>query len=689
MPQVMIADSYFNAMDALDPQEQLQAFQFTKAFRANPASPGTSLERVVRAKSDDVWSARVNQGTRAILFKDGDTWSLLYVGRHDDAYEWAHRRKVGRHSVTGTLQVVETVETVREVEKIVTHERAVLSPLFAPQSDEYLLSLGVPEDWMMVLREVRDDDGLLEVCEKLPPDVAERLMEVAAGRLVAPPIPVPPTAPVTASPDVQRRFYVVGDEADLAAALNAPLDKWIAFLHPSQRDMVAREFNGPAKVSGSAGTGKTVVALHRARHLARQGCNVLLTSYVTTLCHNLLHSLRLICTPEELSRITVSTVHSQALELVNMATPGIRPMSQAEIEELLKKCVAAAGGDLDVGFMRGEWENVIQAQGITSWAEYRAARRTGRGKALSMPERRRAWNVFESLYEQLDRKGALDWQTLCVRAREHLETGRVTSPYDAVVVDEVQDLGPPELRLVAALCLHQPGNFMVVGDAGQRIYTGGFSLSRLGIEVRGRARVLRINYRTTEQIRRSADRLIGDEVDDMDGGVEDRRATRSLMGGPRPRFEGFPTREAEDEAAVAAVRHWVGEGLALNEIAVFARSTRRLDELAEALRLAGIRTRRLKDTDGLAKGALNLGTMHRAKGLEFKAVLALDCSAKMLPHPMAARGLTDAADRDAAIARERQLLYVVMTRARDELRVTWHGEPSPFLEPLLTEKDMR
>ena len=683
MPQVMIADSYFKAMDALDPQEQLQAFQFTNGFRANPASPGTSLERVVRAKSDDVWSARVNQGTRAILFKDGDTWSLLYVGRHDDAYEWAHRRKVGRHSVTGTLQVVETVETVHEVEKIITRERAVLSPLFAPQSDEYLLSLGVPEDWMMVLREVRDDDGLLEVCEKLPPDVSERLMEVAAGHLVAPPIPVPPTAPVTASPDVQRRFYVVGDEADLAAALNAPLEKWIAFLHPSQRDMVAREFSGPAKVSGSAGTGKTVVALHRARHLARQGHEVLLTSYVTTLCQNLMHSLRLICTPEELSRITVSTIHSQAMLLVNRAGTGIRPLTQVEINELLKKAVSAVGPSLEMSFVRGEWENVIQAQGITSWAEYRAARRTGRGKALSMAERRRVWHVFEFLFEQFERKGALDWQTLCVRAREHLEAGRVTSPFDAVVVDEVQDLGPPELRLVAALCKPNPGNFMVVGDAGQRIYTGGFSLSKLGIEVRGRARVLRINYRTTEQIRRSADRLLGDEVDDMDGGVEDRRATRSLMGGPRPRFEGFSDPVSEEEAAVGAVRRWASEGLGLNEIAVFARTSRRLDEVAEALREAGIRTCRLRDSEGPAAGVLNLGTMHRAKGLEFKAVLALDCSAKMLPHPMSIRGLSDPADRDAALARERQLLYVVMTRARDELRVTWNGEPSPFLEPVL------
>ena len=274
--QILVDGQVFRAMSGLAAGDRAACDAFIPAFRDNPAHPGFSLHPVEKARARNLWSARVSRDLRFILFREGDTWLLLHVDRHDAAYRWAERREVGRHPVTGALQVVETVETVREVERVV--ERAPAAPrLFAERSDEYLLSLGLPPSHLPVTREVRSDDELLALVEHLPADVAERLVSVAAGELVVPPATIAPTAPLTDAAAASSQFYVLSDPGGLAAALDAPLDRWLAFLHPSQHSLVSLGPRGPVKVTGSAGTGKTVVALHRARHLAASGHRVLLT----------------------------------------------------------------------------------------------------------------------------------------------------------------------------------------------------------------------------------------------------------------------------------------------------------------------------------------------------------------------------------------------------------------------------
>jgi len=686
---VLTAPQLFTALSRLTPQEQAKVNEFLCTFLANPAHPGVKLERVNRARSKNVWSARITRDLRAILFKDGDHWGILYAAHHDAAYDWAERREIGRHSVTGALQIVEAVESVREVERIVeVPVQPQAPPLFHDHDDAYLLSLGLPESWLPALRRVSDEDQLLEVCTKLHDDVAERLLAVAAGELVTPPLPVAHDRPLTEAADTRRRFFLVEDAGGLAAALAAPLERWITFLHPSQRALVERDFRGPAKVSGSAGTGKTVVAMHRARHLARQGEQVLFTSFVTTLCDNLQSNLAKLCTADELSRITVSTVHSLALEIVRQAEPHTRPATDDDVRELLDSLRLRHAAAYDRGFVKSEWDNVVRLQGLASWSEYRQARRTGRGRGLAVKERKVLWRVFGGTLDALAERGLVDWPGLCRRAGEQLAAGRATSPYTAVIVDEVQDLKPPALCFLKTLCAKRPGNLMVCGDAGQRIYPGGFSLSALGIEVRGRSAVLRINYRTTEQIRRVADRMLGVICEDMDGGTESRAGTRSLLKGPEPRLEGYASREAEIAAGVAEIRRWLGEGLAPEAIGVFARTGKRTNALGAALQAAEIPWRRLANKDAAsaaagAAGAVQLGTMHRAKGLEFKAVLVLGCSDTEVPNPSALRGVEDPLDREAALERERRLLYVAMTRARDELTLSWSGSPSRFLAGLL------
>ncbi|MCP3962313.1 MAG: AAA family ATPase [bacterium] len=683
MKPVLIATSFFSSLEDLEPSERLRAIAFLNTFQANPASPGISLERVKHPRSSDVWSGRISRDLRAILHKDGENWALLHAGHHDPAYDWACRRNIGRHPATGVMQIVEAIETVEEVQRIIQVDLPPEEPrIFERNEDAYLVSLGLPESWLPAVHEIRTDDQLLSVCDKLPPDVAERLMDVAAGEVVTPPEPVPVEQPAAASPDTRRRFFLVEDTEDLRTVLEAPLERWIAFLHPSQRSLVEAEYRGPAKVSGAAGTGKTVVAMHRARHLARRGHRVLLTSFVTTLCQNLERNLRLFCRGEDLSRITVSTVHKQALAMVRAVEPRARPATHREVADLLNAFSRRFAADFEPEFVRSEWESVIELQGIGTWPEYRRARRSGRGRPLSVRDRRTLWQVFEAVLENLRRRTLYTFSGLCRQAELLLERGEASSPFDAVVVDEVQDLRPPELRFVHRLTAAAPGLLMVVGDAGQRIYPGGFSLSALGIEVRGRSRILRLNYRTTEQIRRSADRLLGETQDDMDGGAESRRS-RSLLRGPEPTLRGYSSVGQETSQAVVTVRAWLDGGLEPEEIGVFARTARLIERIAQAFADAGLPAHRLKDEGGASQPGIHLGTMHRAKGLEFKAVLAVSCSAGVMPNPRTLSRYGDPVDRQDAETRERHLLYVVMTRARDELVVTWVGRPSPLLEEVL------
>ncbi|MCY0989464.1 AAA family ATPase [Nannocystis sp. ILAH1] len=670
MTAFLFANNFFPELDHLSADDRGAVTTFIGEFQRNPKNPGISLERL----QNDLWSGRVTRDLRAILHKDGDTWVFLRVDHHDDAYRWAERRRAGRHPTTGALQVVETV--VREVERPV---EPAAPPLFAERSDGYLLSLGVPSTWLPTLREIRDEQTLLSVLAHLPQDVAEFLLRLSTGELVTPPEPVSLYTPLLEAPAARRDFEVIGDEVTLRRAMEGPFERWIHFLHPSQQDLVAARFSGPAKVSGAAGTGKTVVAMHRARHLARQGKRVLLTSYVNALCGNLERQLRQLCTPDELARIRVSTVHNQLLVVLRKQDPDLHWADDGAIKSALARAAREVPGGFDVDFLAAEWAHVIQPQGIVTWEQYRDVRRTGRGRALSVRERKQIWQVFVRLREHLAgaRKG--DRAALCARAIDLLASGKVASEFDAVLVDELQDLQAGELRLLKALC-KSPGDLMLVGDAGQRIYGPGFSLSALGIEVRGRSYILKVNYRTTEQIRQHADRVLGDPVDNLDGHTETRRNTRSLVQGPVPTLQAHRSSKAEVEAAAALVRQFIADKFPASAIAIFARTNNQLDAVDAALAALQLPSYRLRDDDDRDNATgVRLGTMHGAKGLEFRAVIVVGCSDKYLPHAAVLKEIQDPNDREHAIQSERQLLYVAMTRARERLHLSWSGNSSRFI----------
>jgi mRNA-degrading endonuclease RelE of RelBE toxin-antitoxin system len=281
---VLIYKSLLKSLGDLSGSEVKRATEFMIKFQDNPDQPGASLERVTRSKSDNLWSARISRDLRAIIYKEGDTWALLHAGHHDDAYSWAENRKVELNNKTGALQIVEVTESVEATLPDRKSWQADQAGLFDAHDDDYLLSLGLPPSWLPVTRKLLTEEDLLKIIEKLPEEVSERLLQVAVGELVAPPLPKVNASPLE-NEDTQRRFVTVKSQAELEKILKAPLATWIGFLHPSQKRLATGNFNGPVKVTGSAGTGKTVVALHRARHLARKGKRILpplLPHYVIT-----------------------------------------------------------------------------------------------------------------------------------------------------------------------------------------------------------------------------------------------------------------------------------------------------------------------------------------------------------------------------------------------------------------------
>ncbi len=697
MSTVAVSDTFQKAIERFSSKDQSKILKFLFKFLENPASPGLNLESVNHAIDPGMKSARIDRGIRAIVHQAGKAFTLLHVDSHDDAYKWAAKRRIENHPVTGALQLVEAAESVEPAIQAV----ATVSPaettqapkrIFASFDDTYLLSLGVPQDWLLPIRQIENDDQLLLAASRLPGEVGDSLLALASGEIVTPPAPgSPPTNETskrtTKSSVATSRFWVVESAAELMEILSKPIEDWIRFLHPTQRKLVQAKFVGPSKVSGAAGTGKTVVGLHRAHRLAGEGKRVLMTSYVKTLCQNNARHLSILKSgsvskddkEEAEAKVVCNTVHAEALHLAKKVDPRIKPISSDKIAPLISRFHSRGDAGISIGFLETEWHGVIEPQGIFSWEEYRGATRYGRGKPLTVKQRKSCWQVFEAVRDAMASAGQVTWAGICKVAREGLDSGKIDSPYDAVIVDEVQDLQVQEILFLKALAKDCPGELMLLGDAGQRIYPGGFSLKKLGINTVGRSHILRINYRTTEQIRKFSDAILPDTSEDFNEGNENRNSV-SLLHGPVPELRGFDTAEAQVQFVVNQIRELATEKISPHEIAIFARTTNHLKPYESALQAAEVSTVPLDsdDTDQSVEG-INLGTMHRAKGLEFKVVFVVDASVTVIPNQFVMGKMRDQGDYDDAFQRERQLLYVAMTRARDELFITYVGKPSQFL----------
>lgn len=686
-----LARTFHRSLDRLSGPEQAVAKQVVFDYMADPSRPGLSLHRVDRARDKRFWTIRADRDLRVVVLKDGARSLFCWVGHHDEAYRWAENRRFEVHPVTGAAQIVELVEVVREeirvVERTVARRAPEKPPLFAGEDDAYLLSLGVPEDFVALAKAVRSEDDLLALCERLPEEAAEALLDLHTGGRPAPApvVAVGDFAMALQHPDARRRFWTTTDEADVARALERPWAEWLVFLHPSQRGAVERNFNGPARVSGGAGTGKSVVAMHRAAELARAapGGRLMLTTYSKTLAARLsdgMDALLGVASPER-GRVEVSHLHAYALAHVSrIAKPTVA--DGAYIDHLLKEAGRGLEPPFDFAFLRAEWDAVVDFWGLDSFEAYRDVARTGRGLALSPRQRRRLWDVFAAVRQGLAARGMLTFGEVCDALRARIEADGV-QPFRHVVVDEAQDLGPRELRLVAALAVPGPRALFFAGDVGQRIFRWPFSWLGAGVDVRGRAQRLKVNYRTTAEIRRFSDRLLPGRIAEVDGELEERGAL-SVLRGQNPELKPAADLQGEIETLQDWLHRARADGIAPGEIAVLGRTRRAIDERATpALARLGLSGAWLSPDQDTGSDSITLGTLHAAKGLEFRAVAVVACDDGQLPLAAALVAETDPEARRIVEDRELSLFYVGCTRARDRLLVTWSGTPSRFLAPAM------
>lgn len=683
-----IADTFTVSLARLTGDEQKAVKTTAFDLQLNPAAPGLSFHKLDRARDKQFWSVRVNDDIRLIIHRTEASLLLCYVDHHDPAYRWAERRKLETHPTTGAAQFVEIREQVREiaVPQFVTSTPAApaAKPLFADIADEVLLGYGVPGEWLADVRGATEDT-LLTIADHLPAEAAEALLELATGGTPkAAPVATPQTNPFD-HPDAQRRFRVMTDAAALEQALAWPWDRWMVFLHPAQRDWVERDYNGPARVSGSAGTGKTIVALHRAVHLARThpDSRVLLATFSDTLARALHGRLRRLIggEPQLAERIEVHAMDAIGLRLYERRRGSARLATGEVIQDLLATAVAQAGGSrFTPGFLFSEWREVVDAWQLGTWEEYRDVRRLGRKTRLAEAQRAALWALFAQVRAGLDAQGLVTPAGVFTGLAADL-AGQAP-PFDFAVVDEAQDVSIAQLRFLAALGGDRPNALFFAGDLGQRIFQQPFSWKALGVEVRGRARTLHVNYRTSHQIRSQADRLLGADVADVDGNVESRRGTVSVFNGLAPAVRSFASEEAEIAAVGAWLAERASEGMAPHELGVFVRTEAQLDRATSAVARAGLSAALLDEHLDTRPGAVCVGTMHLAKGLEFRAVAVMACDDEVIPLQERIESVTDDADLQEVYDTERHLLYVACTRARDCLFVSGVTPTSEFLEDL-------
>ncbi len=685
-----IADTFTDSLDKLTNDEQKAVKLTAFDLQTNPAHPGLQFHRIDRTKDKNFWSVRVSRDIRVIVHKTDASLMLCYVDHHDDAYAWAERRKLERHPKTGAAQLVEVREKVRTIEvpryvDAPKPEVAPAPPLFAEVPEEELLGYGVPEEWLADAR-AATEDTLLDLTDHLPSEASEALLELATGNTPAQPVHAGADADPFEHPDAQRRFRVMTDKDELERALDYPWEKWTVFLHPAQRDVVEREYTGPARVAGSAGTGKTVVALHRAAHLVRRhpDSRVLLTTFSDPLANALRVKLRRLIAnePRLAERIDVEALDAVATRLHVAHVGPCEMATDNDVRTLLSEAAENAGlTRFSAPFLWSEWSTVVDAWQVDNWEEYRTVKRLGRKTRLAESQRRELWAVFDAVRARLADQGRVTMAGVH-RAVAQAITDSGARPYDFAIVDEAQDVSVPQLRFLAALGAARPDGLFFAGDLGQRIFRQPFSWSSLGVEIRGRSSILRVNYRTSHQIRTAADRLLALELADVDGNKEDRRGTVSVFNGPVPEIQLFDSASDESEFVGERLAAWMADGMAAHEMAVFVRSDAQLARAEEALRKAGVDYRVVGPRMDTTHGKASLTTMHRAKGLEFRAVAVMACDDEVVPLQDRIETVTDDSDLEEVYNTERHLLYVACTRARDHLLVTAVEPGSEFLEDM-------
>ncbi len=666
-------------------------------------NPLLESHRVKGAQAGVMTSYVGNQQHRVIWFKAGQTAVLLLFDRHDEAYRRAVRLRV-EFDDENAVQVLEQHAT-----------EAVEEPTFAPAShdapapfdpwdDALLGEIGFAPHEINLLRETRDEDAILEPQRYLAPNSFEVALRVATAssesevRSVAAPAPAPDEPTIDEEQfgesveqrvlaDGEGRVAILAPEA-VENVLTRPIEDWMVFLHPEQRRLVERRFNGPARITGGAGTGKTVVGIHRARRLATEGRRVLFTTYIRTL-PKVLETLYERLAPDTAERITFTGVHAHALSIISGG--GVRIEGQqvdAAFDDAWRR-ISPPGSplrDLGLGkqYFRDEIAWIIKGRGLTADDRdlYLEAPRTGRGTPFPREIREEIWDLFLFYERRLRARNTVDFDDVLRLARDHVRARGDSVEFDGVILDEAQDLTQVGLEFLAAIGGNGEDGLLLLGDGQQSLYPGGHSLGAIGIDVRGRAAVLRHNYRNTREIITAANRIVAgrpfDDGDDEHQQVDPTDRIDVSRTGEAPVIRRFETIDDHDQELTVAISDLAGrEDTDLGDIAVLVPTNPLARNYAASIADLGLACRPLDRYDGTPSSEVKVGTFKRAKGLEFKHVLVPRAEPGVLRDEPLSR--EDAATHQERLDRTRRELFVAVTRARDSVWIGHVGEATALL----------
>ncbi len=692
-PMVAISTDFLTSFASLPKQKQGKATEFFNKFRTNPNSPGINYEKIDEGIDKNICSVRIDDTYRAIVVRCPDTnvYMLLWVDHHDEAYAWAKRKKCSINKVTGGVQVFDVQEVA--VEKQVEKET-----IFAAYTDDQLIRMGLPEEQIPMIKSIETMDEFYAMKKSIPEDAYEGLEWVAHGfdydevietlyEDEAELVKEDDFAAALQSDSSKKSFVIVDGEEELKRIMAEPLEKWRIFLHPTQRKIVNRDYSGPARVLGGAGTGKTVVAMHRAKRLASDlplGKRVLFTTYTRNLADDIRENLRKIASMDQMKKIEVINLDAWVASFLRDQGYEYNISYGDELDKIWDDAIAQAGGSLDYtkNFYIDEWIKVVQAQEAYTKEKYIKASRIGRGLRLDRIKRMKVWGVFEEYMNLMDEKKLRDSEFAMYECRIILEKQFSAGRYESIIVDEGQDLSPSAFRLIRALAGEAHKNdIFIVGDAHQRIYRNKAILSKCGINVRGRARKLRINYRTTEEIRKYAFGLLkGVSFDDMDEEYDDGDNCQSLTHGEKPVIQKFNTPEEELEFIVKEIKDLEAAGIPRKDICLVARTHKLINGYKDGLRNNGIDVFEIttNKVDDRSRDEVRIATMHRVKGLEFNYIFAAGVNNKALPNGVRS-DFSDDISLEEFETEEKCLLYVALTRARAGAYVTCYGTMSNLI----------
>ena len=708
-PTVAVSADFFTSFANIPRKKQNKVLGFVNKFRTDPTASGINYEKIHDFKDKNLRSVRIDDTYRGIVLKPetGNVYMLLWVDHHDEAYAWGRNRVCSINPRTGSIQVydVQTASASKNAQTIDAHpdQKEKTPPLFDAFRDRELLSLGIPEDLLGLVRAMKTRGDLEQRSTDLPQEVYEALFYLAEGFSLEEVFQAIEAEQQTETVDTEdfvralehplskQRFYVAEDELELMRMLEEPLEKWRVFLHPAQRKLVEREWNGPVRVLGGAGTGKTVAAMHRAKWLAENlftgpDDRILFTTFTRNLAADIRENLSKICSDEVGKRIEVVNLDKWVSVFLRKNGYHFSVVYEKTTAPLWEKALAFMpdGLHFPASFYREEWEQVIQPGEIQSFAGYKSVPRTGRGVALNRKERKLIWPVFEEYMLMLSEQGLREPEDAMRDARDILaHTGNIL-PYNAVVVDEAQDMGMLAFKLLRAMVPEGKNDLFIVGDAHQRIYNKRVVLGQCGVNIIGRGRKLLTNYRTTKETGAWATALLKNvPVDDLDGGEDGTRGYTSLLHGDPPMIEHYASPEDEIQGIaeiIRAIRETEGK---LRTTCVTARTKRLVAHYRSALQNLDIPVYPITtdSVDDRTREGIRMATMHRVKGLEFDYMIICGASKGTIPLEYGnAFGSHDATIRRAHQQRERSLFYVAATRAKKRLIVTGYGQLSAFVK---------